>query len=46
MDDYLRQRYSEIIMDLVELDKKDLLYSDTPCLEEAIQKLRSRLDQL
>jgi len=44
--DYLGQRYSEIIMDLVELDKKGLLYSDTPCLEEEIQKLRSRLDQL
>ena len=46
MDDYIRQRYSKIIMGLVELDKNGLLYSDTPCLDEAIQRLRSRLDQL
>jgi hypothetical protein len=46
MDDYLRQRYSEIIMDLVKIDKEHFLYSDTPRLEEEIQKLRSCLDQL
>jgi hypothetical protein len=47
LDDYIRQKSSEIIMDMVKLDKENhILYSNTAELEEAIQKLRRLLDQL